>query len=136
MKKFILSLFASMLVTTAIFAQAQSGTTTTPANPVDAKVKFKQESIDFGKTKLNKPVSVDFEFTNTSKEPVLVETARASCGCTTPTWTKEPILPGKKGKITAGYSANSVGQQNKTIWVKLKGVDQDKELHLTGTVEN
>jgi hypothetical protein len=132
MKKLLLSLFASVLVSTALFAQAPAPST----NPVDAKVKFKQESIDFGKTKLNKPVSVDYDFTNTSKEPVLVETARASCGCTTPTWTKEPILPGKKGKITAGYSANSVGQQNKTIWVKLKGVDQDKELHLTGTVEN
>jgi hypothetical protein len=130
MKKFILSLFASMLLTTALWAQTQTG------NPVDTKVKFKQETIDFGKTKLNKPVSVDFEFTNTTKEPVLIETARASCGCTTPTWTKEPVLPGKKGKITAGYSANSVGQQNKTIWVRLKGVDQDKELHLTGTVEN
>ncbi|MBW8684268.1 DUF1573 domain-containing protein [Chitinophaga rhizophila] len=130
MKKFILSLFASMLLTTALWAQTQNG------NPVDAKVKFKQETIDFGKTKLNKPVSVDFEFTNTTKEPVLIETARASCGCTTPTWTKEPILPGKKGKITASYSANSVGQQNKTVWVRLKGIDQDKELHLTGTVEN
>jgi hypothetical protein len=130
MKKFILSLFASMLLTTALWAQTQTG------NPVDAKVKFKQETIDFGKTKLNKPVSVDFEFTNTTKEPVLIETARASCGCTTPSWTKEPILPGKKGKITANYSANSVGQQNKTVWVRLKGVDQDKELHLTGTVEN
>lgn len=130
MKKFILSLFASMLLTTALWAQAQTG------NPVDAKLKFNKETIDFGKTKLNKPVSVDFEFTNTTKEPVIIESARASCGCTTPTWTKEPILPGKKGKITAGYSANSVGQQNKTIWVKVKGVDQDKELHLTGTVEN
>lgn len=133
MKKFILSLFASMLLTTALWAQSQ---TTTPANPVDGKVKFAKETIDFGKTKLNKPVSVDFEFTNVSKEPVIIETARASCGCTTPTWTKEPILPGKKGKITAGYSANSVGPQNKTIWVKVKGVDQDKELHLSGQVEN
>jgi hypothetical protein len=130
MKKFILSLFAAMLVTTALWAQTQ------PGNPVDAKVKFAKESIDFGKTKLNKPVSVDYEFTNVSKEPIIIESARASCGCTTPTWTKEPVLPGKKGKITAGYSANSVGQQNKTIWVKVKGVDQDKELHLTGTVEN
>jgi hypothetical protein len=130
MKKFILSLFASMLLTTALWAQTQTG------NPVDTKVKFKQETIDFGKTKLNKPVSVDFEFTNTSKEPVLIETARASCGCTTPSWTKEPVLPGKKGKVTASYSANSVGTQNKTVWVRLKGVDQDKELHLTGTVEN
>jgi len=133
MKKFILSLFASMLLTTALWAQSQ---TQTPANPVDVKVKFAKETIDFGKTKFNKPVSVDFEFTNVSKEPVIIETARASCGCTTPTWTKEPILPGKKGKITAGYSANSVGPQNKTIWVKVKGVDQDKELHLTGQVEN
>jgi hypothetical protein len=134
MKKFILSLFASMLITTAIWAQAQNGAGT--GNLADAKVKFAKETIDFGKTQLNKPVTVDFEFTNVTKEPVLIEAARASCGCTTPNWTKEPILPGKKGKVTATYSANGAGQQNKTIWVKFKGVDQDKELHLTGTVEN
>jgi len=134
MKKFILSLFASMLLTTALWAQTQNGSAA--GNTADAKVKFVKESIDFGKTQLNKPVTVDFEFTNITKEPILVEAARASCGCTTPNWTKEPILPGKKGKVTATYSANGVGQQSKTIWVKFKGVDQDKELHLTGTVEN
>ncbi|ASZ11329.1 DUF1573 domain-containing protein [Chitinophaga pendula] len=134
MKKFILSLFACMLLTTALWAQSQNGAGN--AHPLDVKVKFKKESIDFGKTNLNKPVTVNFEFTNTSKEPVLIEAARASCGCTTPDWTKQPILPGKTGKVTATYSANGLGQQNKTIWVKFKGVDQDKELHLTGTVEN
>ncbi len=127
MKKFILSLFASMLLTTALWAQAQT-------SPADTKVKFAKETVDFGKTELNKPVTVDFEFTNISKEPVLIESARASCGCTTPKWTQEPVLPGKKGKITASYSANGAGQQNKTIWVKFRGVDVDKELHLTGTV--
>lgn len=130
MKKFILSLFASMLLTTALWAQTTPATPTTP----DAKVKFVKETVDFGKTELNKPVTADFEFTNISKEPILIEAARASCGCTTPKWTQEPILPGKKGKVTATYSANGVGQQNKTIWVKFRGVDQDKELHLTGTV--
>ncbi|NIG57015.1 DUF1573 domain-containing protein [Chitinophaga sp. Cy-1792] len=130
MKKFILSLFATLLVSTALWAQNQQ-----PAQ-VDTKVKFAKESIDFGKTELNKPVSVDFEFTNISKEPVLIEAARASCGCTTPKWTTEPILPGKKGKVTANYNASSLGQQSKTIWVKFRGVDQDKELHLTGTVGN
>ncbi|WP_295118798.1 DUF1573 domain-containing protein [uncultured Chitinophaga sp.] len=134
MKKFILSLFASMLLTTALWAQAQTGSGAT--NPVDAKIKFSKETVDFGKTKLNKPVNAEFEFTNISKEPVIIENARPSCGCTTPTWTKEPILPGKKGKITAQYSANAIGKQQKTVWVKLKGVDQDKELHLEGTVEN
>ncbi|GAA0539469.1 DUF1573 domain-containing protein [Chitinophaga japonensis] len=123
-----------MLLSTAIWAQAQNGAGT--GNLADAKAKFAKETIDFGKTQLNKPVTVDFEFTNITKEPLLIEAARASCGCTTPKWTKEPILPGKKGTITATYSANGVGQQNKTIWVKFKGVDQDKELHLTGTVEN
>lgn len=130
MKKFILSLFASMLLTTALWAQTTPATQSTP----DTKVKFVKETVDFGKTELNKPVTADFEFTNISKEPILIEAARASCGCTTPKWTQEPILPGKKGKVTATYSANGVGQQNKTIWVKFRGVDQDKELHLTGTV--
>ncbi len=129
MKKFILSLFATLMISTALWAQQAQ-------NPADVKVKFAKETIDFGKTDLNKPVSVDFEFTNISKEPVLIEAARASCGCTTPKWTTEPILPGKKGKVTANYNASSMGPQNKTIWVKFKGVDSDKELHLTGTVGN
>ncbi len=134
MKKFILSLFASLLMTTAVWAQAQNGSGAT--NAVDTKVKFKKETVDFGTTKFNKPVTVTFEFTNISKEPVLVESAKASCGCTVPDWTKEPILPGKSGKITATYSANSVGKPTKTVYLKLKGVEQEKELILTGTVEN
>ncbi|MGX5819417.1 DUF1573 domain-containing protein [Chitinophaga lutea] len=134
MKKFILSLFAALMVSTAVWAQAQNGSGA--ANAVDAKLKFKKETVDFGKTKLNKPVTVTFEFTNVSKEPVLIETAKASCGCTVPSWTAEPILPGKAGKITATYSANSVGKPTKTVYLKLKGVDQEKELVITGTVEN
>lgn len=134
MKKIFLSLFVSMLVTTALFAQAQTGSGNT--NPVDAKIKFKKETIDFGKTKFNKPVTVTFEFTNISKEPVLIETARASCGCTTPKWTTEPVLPGKSGKIEATYTANSVGKPTKTVYLRVKGVDAEKELIITGTVEN
>lgn len=133
MKKFILSLFASLLITTAVWAQSQGSGA---ANAVDLKVKFKKETVDFGTTKFNKPVTVTFEFTNISKEPVLIEAAKASCGCTVPNWTVEPILPGKSGKITATYSANTVGKPTKTVYLKLKGVDQEKELILTGTVVN
>lgn len=133
MKKFILSLFASLLITTAVLAQAQGSGST---NAVDLKVKFKKETVDFGTTKFNKPVTVTFEFTNISNAPVLIESAKASCGCTVPNWTVEPVLPGKSGKITATYSANAVGKPTKTVYFKLKGVDQEKELILTGTVEN
>ena len=133
MKKFILSLFVSLLVTTAVWAQSQGSGST---NAVDLKVKFKKETLDFGTAKFNKPVTVTYEFTNISKEPVLIENVKASCGCTVPTWTKEPVLPGKTGKITATYSANAIGKPTKTVYFKRKGVDQEKELILTGTVEN
>lgn len=133
MKKLALTLFVSLFF---VCTQAQTNTSTTTEHPADSKVKFKKENVDFGTTAFNKPVTVAFEFTNVEKQPVLIENVRTSCGCTAPTWTKEPILPGKTGKVTTTYSANSVGQQNKTIWVKIKGVDQEKELHLTGTVQN
>jgi hypothetical protein len=132
MKKWILSLVLVLMVGVSAFAQSQGSSST---NPVDLKLKFKNQVIDFGVTKFNKPVTVTFEFTNISKEPVLIEAAKATCGCTVPEFTREPILPGKSGKITATYSANALGRPTKTIYLKLKGIDRDKELILTGTVE-
>lgn len=128
-KRLFILLLGSIGMSAPSFAQSSTA-------GVDAKVKFKEELINFGTTKPNKPVTATFEFTNISKEPLLIEFARASCGCTTPDWTKEPILPGKTGKVMATYAANQgTGQVSKTIWVKFKGIDQDKELHLSGKVE-
>jgi len=49
-------------------------------------------------------VSTQFEFTNTGKTPLIIQRVSASCGCTTPSYTREPVLPGKKGTISAKYS--------------------------------
>lgn len=140
MKKLALTLVVSL---SFLYTQAQTNTQpqapatpTATEHPADGKIKFKKENVDFGTTAFNKPVTINFEFTNVEKQPVLIENVRTSCGCTAPTWTKAPVLPGKTGTVTTTYSANSVGQQNKTIWVKIKGVEQEKELHLTGTVQN
>ncbi|QHS62158.1 DUF1573 domain-containing protein [Chitinophaga agri] len=142
MKTLVVTLFVSFAF---LSTQAQTNTpppasaptaTTAAEHPADAKIKFKKENVDFGTTPFNKPVTINFEFTNVEKQPVLIENVRTSCGCTAPTWTKAPVLPGKTGTVTTTYSANSVGQQHKTIWVKIKGVEQEKELHLTGTVQN
>lgn len=135
-------LFGALLLCAALgsmsapaFAQtATASATAAVKDPVDSLVKFKKETIDFGTTKQNNPVSVDYVFTNISDHPVLIQNAQASCGCTTPSWTKEPVLPGKEGKVTATYNASGMGKQNKTIWIRFKGMNQDKELHLLGTV--
>ena len=132
MKSFVLAI-AALLVTTGIFAQNQ----TTPAATVkkaDSFVKFKDVTHDFGKIKQNSPVTFNFVFTNVTDKPVVIESATASCGCTTPVKPEAPVAKGKEDKITAGFNAAAAGPFNKTIYVKVAGVDQPLELKITGEV--
>ena len=100
----------------------------------DDIVKVKSEKFDFGKIKHSVPVTTYFEITNTSDKPVVIETATASCGCTTPEFAKEPIAPGSSIKIKVGYNAAAMGVFNKDIFVKLAGVQDTKNLKITGEV--
>ena len=88
--------------------------------PVISKVKFNTLEHDFGSLPQNKPVTYEFEFSNTSTEPVILENVKASCGCTTPTWTKEPVKPRKKGSIKAQYNMAREGAFRKSITVTTK----------------
>ena len=115
-------------------ATAQKSSATEAPKPFAGIVKFDQETVDFGTAQLNKPVTVEFNFTNVGKAPVIIQDAQPSCGCTTPDWTKEPVLPGKTGVIKATYNAATVGSVNKTVFVNFKGISQTLELHLKGTV--
>jgi hypothetical protein len=104
MKKTI-SLFVAILAFS--FASAAQGVIT-----------FKNVSHDFGKIKEGDKAVHTFEFTNTGDAPIVVSNAQPSCGCTTPSWTKTPVLPGKTGSITASFdSAGKPGAQNKTVTV-------------------
>ncbi len=104
---FLFSLLLSL--TTVSFAQGNS-----------SKVKFNKLEHDFGNQPQGKPVTYDFEFTNVSNEPVILENVQASCGCTTPTWTKEPVMPGKKGSIKTQYNMAREGAFRKSITVTTK----------------
>lgn len=127
-------LLASVCVLAAVSAQAQTTASAAPKTPFDGVVKFKQESIDFGTTKFKKPVTVTFEFTNIGQKPLIIESAQPSCGCTTPNWTRQPILPGKEGNVTATFNAETLGLVNKTVFVNFQGISATKELHLRGRV--
>lgn len=97
-------------------------------------VKFTELKHDFGKIKQNLAVTHDFTFENIGNQPVVIETASASCGCTTPTWPKTPVTKNKKDKITAGFNAATPGPFDKTITVKIAGFQQPLELRITGEV--
>ena len=126
MKRFMLSL---LLVSTAFFSFSQSA-----AKKAEDMVKFKELRHDFGKIKQGVPVTHDFEFTNIANEPVIVENATASCGCTTPVWPQQPIMKAKTDKIKAGFNAAAAGPFEKTIFIKLKGIDARYELKIAGEV--
>ena len=100
----------------------------------DDFVKFNTTKYDFGKVKQNVPAVYSFEITNTSNKPLVIENAHATCGCTVPEYQKDPILPGKSAKVKVQYNAANGGQFDKTVFVKLAGVDQEKSLGITGEV--
>lgn len=133
MKKVLLSLSLLAFASTVSLAQdkkdqAQQATTQNP----DA-LKFVSDIHDFGTIPQNIPAEVEFKFTNTGKEPILLERVQPSCGCTSPTWSKDPILPKKTGTIKASYNAAAVGAFNKSITV-FSNVGT-KVLTIKGTVE-
>ena len=74
------------------------------------KFSFEEESYDFGTVIEGVKATHTFQFTNTGDAPIVISAVRASCGCTTPQWPKEPIAPGESGEITAIY--NSKGRLN------------------------
>ena len=124
MKKLFLA--ASVLLLSAgVFAQAKKA---------EDVVKFKELAYDFGKIKQGTPVSHEFAFTNISSSPVIIESAVPSCGCTTPVKPEGAIAKGKDDKITAGFNAANVGPFNKTITIKVAGVDLPVQLKITGEV--
>ncbi len=123
MKQLILSLTA-LVMTSALFAQKKA----------DDVAKFTNETIDFGKIKQNVPATATFTVTNIGKEPLIIEQASPTCGCTIGDYTKEPIAPGKTGSITATFNAVALNHFTKSLTVKFAGVDEAKNIIIKGDV--
>ena len=82
------------------------------------EITFEKSSQEFGDIKQGQVVTATFKFKNTGKSPVIISNVQTTCGCTVPTWTKDPIAPGKTAEINATFnSAGKMGQQNKVITV-------------------
>lgn len=122
--RLILSFFISVF---AFCATAQS---------LAPKITFTSLEHDFGTiAETGGKVSTDFEFTNLGKQPLLIKQVSASCGCTSPQWSREPILPGKIGFIKATFDpTNRPGAFHKTITVVTNADPKTTVLKIIGKV--
>ncbi len=100
------------------------------------KLTFEKETHDFGTIAEGTQATYVFKVRNEGNEPVVIPGVQASCGCTTPSWTKEPILPGKTGTITAVYnSSGRPGPFHKSITVLSNNSEKPQHvLYIKGEV--
>jgi hypothetical protein len=126
MKNNILSILLLMLIP-SMLVNAQTK---------DANISFNSEMHDFGKfNEADGPVTHKFEFTNTGSIPLMIKQVHASCGCTSPSWSKEPVLPGKTGFVAATYNPqNRPGPFSKTISLVSNASTPNKVLTIKGDV--
>ena len=119
MKKVILSLFLSAFALVAV-AQQPLASTAQPSSEFikdDGSFNWAETSFDFGKIKVNKPVTHEFSFINAGDAPLVITSVQASCGCTVAKYSKDAIAPGASGYVTATYNAARVGVFTKTVTV-------------------
>jgi hypothetical protein len=132
MKK-LFFLVAFVALASVGFAQV---TASAPAAPKADLAVFETPSLnhDFGKIKQGVPVTHEFKFINKGKVPMVITNVAASCGCTTPDWTRDPIAPGGEGFIKATYNAASPGAFNKTVTVTSNVENGFVQLFIKGEV--
>jgi len=136
MKKIALILCSAFALVFFFSAKAERTGTTKQMSDTVPIITFEQEEFDFGTIQQGDKVSRTFHFTNTGGVPLKLESVRASCGCTTPEWPKDPIMPGQSSKIEVVFnSAGKLGSQKKSITVRSNANPSIKVVYLKGKVD-
>ncbi len=117
-----------------IFAQATEPVKA-EENPNAPEITFDKLVHDYGTVAYGGDGVCTFKFTNTGKEPLILQQPQSSCGCTVPTWPKEPVLPGASDEIQVTYNTKKAGPINKTITVRSNAKTNTVVLRITGTVQ-
>ncbi|MBM3403444.1 MAG: DUF1573 domain-containing protein [Bacteroidetes bacterium] len=130
--KRLLSIVTILVFSLGAFAQDNLENAKDTAN--GPLIKFEKIVHDYGKMYQGADGNADFWFTNTGNEPLILSKPASSCGCTVPTWPKEPLLPGKKETIKVTYNTNGIGVFNKTITVTSNAKNSRVVLTIKGEV--
>ena len=144
MRKIVTLAFLLVLGVTASNAQETSkavkkikAKTTAASTPkVDgAGLVFVTETVDYGTVAYNSDGRREFVFTNNGNKPLIITNVQSTCGCTVPTYPKEPIAPGAKGVIGVKYDTSRAGQAfTKTVTLTTNAVEPSRTLTIKGNV--
>jgi len=132
MKKAILSL--GLIVCSMLSVSAQEAPAVA-ANPNAAEITFESEVMDYGTIENGANGEREFKFKNTGKEPLIISQAQGSCGCTVPTWPKEPIKPGASASIKVTYDTKRTGNFEKTVTITSNAKNSPKVIRIKGNVK-
>ena len=115
--------------------KATTKTKVSTAKVNGAGMVFVTETIDYGTVAHNSDGKREFVFTNNGNKPLIITNAQGSCGCTVPTYPKEPIAPGGKGVIGVKYDTSRGGQAfTKTVTLTTNAATPNKTLTIKGNV--
>ena len=131
-------LLALSLTAAAFTAHAQTAAPAAkPVGPVAGPaITFEEVKYDFGSVVAGGTVDHTFKFKNTGTAPLIISNIGVSCGCTTPEWTKAPVLPGKTGTIAAHFnSTGKMGMQNKVLTIESNATAGSTTVSLVGEVK-
>ena len=134
MRTIILSSVFLLFSVVISFAQQTDPNNPQASNPNAPEITFEKTVHDYGTIVKGANGTCEFKFTNTGKEPLILSKPLSSCGCTVPTWPKEPILPGNSDVITVTYNTNTIGPINKTVTVSSNGITSKVMLSIKGKV--
>lgn len=120
-----------LLFTFSLYAQNSPSTSQVPLTTVE----FDNPKYDFGEIESGEEVTHVFPFENTGNQPLLLTSARGSCGCTVPKWPRGPIQPGETASVTVVFnSKNKRGERNQKVTITANTIPAQSFLFLTGTV--
>jgi len=132
MKKILQTLGIAFAVL-SVNAQETKPATATPVSTAD--IKFEKLVHDYGTMKQGGNGDCEFVYTNTGKEPLIINNCQGSCGCTVPSCPKEPILPGKTGVLKVHYDTKRVGAISKGVSVQSNAKSGTVTLQIKGNIE-
>ena len=136
MKKIFFSLFLLIGFTTLNAQDVKKTDVIQSAETsVDATIDFESKVVDYGIIEHNSDGERKFVFTNNGSEPLQIKNAKGSCGCTVPTWPREPIAPGSTAEIGVKYATNRVGKFTKTITLTTNASKKPVILTIKGEVK-
>lgn len=132
MKRAFLLIF---MVVCGISLFAQQPVQTVADTTAKAKITFEQTNHDFGVIANGGDGSTVFKFKNEGAVPLVLTNVQASCGCTTPSWTREPVAPGATGEIKVTYDTKRVGTFSKSVTVTSNAQNPTVILRIAGEVK-